>query len=185
MKYEPGDKIIVLLTNEEGQVVEIMNEKMVMIEPGQGLPRSALFAYENDTWMLTVGRRAADGEPPADLAGMLANELAGTEKFKLVERHKLGALQWRLRAGGSKDHANVVAAGAIERPIVFAGNDTPGVMMASAMRSYINRYAATPAKRIALFTNNEDGWRTVETALGAGLQIAAVVDARNASSVLR
>ena len=32
MKYEPGDKIIVLLTNEEGKVVEIMNEKMVMIE---------------------------------------------------------------------------------------------------------------------------------------------------------
>ena len=32
MKYEPGDKIIVLLTDEEGTVVEIMNEKMVMIE---------------------------------------------------------------------------------------------------------------------------------------------------------
>ncbi|TIU48893.1 MAG: sarcosine oxidase subunit alpha, partial [Mesorhizobium sp.] len=63
-------------------------------------------------------------------------------------------------------------------PIVFAGNDAPGVMMASAMRSYIGRYAATPAKRIALFTNNEDGWRTVETALGAGLQVAAVIDAR-------
>ncbi|NUS18565.1 MAG: sarcosine oxidase subunit alpha family protein, partial [Mesorhizobium sp.] len=72
----------------------------------------------------------------------------------------------------------VVAAGSIERPIVFASNDTPGVMMASAMRSYINRYAATPARRIALFTNNEDGWRTVETAIAAGLQVAAVIDAR-------
>ncbi|TIT41811.1 MAG: sarcosine oxidase subunit alpha, partial [Mesorhizobium sp.] len=69
-------------------------------------------------------------------------------------------------------------AGALERPIVFAGNDAPGVMMASAMRSYITRYAAAPAKRMALFTNNEDGWRTVETALGAGLQVAAVIDAR-------
>ena len=39
----------------------------------------------------------------------------------------------------------VVAAGAIERPIVFAGNDRPGVMMASAMRTYVARYAATPA----------------------------------------
>ncbi|TPJ32103.1 sarcosine oxidase subunit alpha [Mesorhizobium sp. B2-8-3] len=72
----------------------------------------------------------------------------------------------------------VVAAGSIERPIVFAGNDTPGVMMASAMRSYINRYAATPSRRIALFTNNEDGWRTAETAIAAGLQVAAVIDAR-------
>ncbi|OBQ70634.1 sarcosine oxidase subunit alpha [Mesorhizobium erdmanii] len=87
--------------------------------------------------------------------------------------HQVRQRLWRIVAKRC-----VVAAGAIERPIVFAGNDTPGVMMASAMRSYISRYAATPAKRIALFTNNEDGWRTVETALGAGLQIAAVIDAR-------
>ncbi|TIN49790.1 MAG: hypothetical protein E5Y24_31380, partial [Mesorhizobium sp.] len=53
-----------------------------------------------------------------------------------------------------------------------------GVMMASAMRSYINRYAAAPARRIALFTNNEDGWRTVEAAIAAGLQVAAVIDGR-------
>jgi heterotetrameric sarcosine oxidase alpha subunit len=87
--------------------------------------------------------------------------------------HQVRQLLWRIVAKRC-----VVAAGAIERPIVFAGNDTPGVMMASAMRTYVARYAATPARRIVLFTNNEDGWRTVETALGAGLQIAAVVDAR-------
>ncbi len=78
--------------------------------------------------------------------------------------HQVRQRLWRIVAKRC-----IVAAGAIERPIVFAGNDTPGVMMASAMRTYVTRYAATPAKRIALFTNNEDGWRTVETALGAGL----------------
>ncbi|RWB59563.1 sarcosine oxidase subunit alpha [Mesorhizobium sp.] len=87
--------------------------------------------------------------------------------------HQVRQRLWRIVAKRC-----VVAAGAIERPIVFAGNDTPGVMMASAMRSYIARYAATPARRIALFTNNEDGWRTVETAIAAGLQVAAVIDAR-------
>ncbi|RUX34202.1 sarcosine oxidase subunit alpha [Mesorhizobium sp. M2A.F.Ca.ET.042.01.1.1] len=87
--------------------------------------------------------------------------------------HQVRQRLWRIVA-----ERCVVAAGAIERPIVFAGNDTPGVMMASAMRSYINRYAATPARRIALFTNNEDGWRTAETAIAAGLQVAAVIDAR-------
>ena len=80
---------------------------------------------------------------------------------------------WRIVAKRS-----IVAAGALERPIVFAGNDVPGVMMASAMRSYIARYAAAPAKRIALFTNNDSGWKTVEAALRAGLSVAAVVDAR-------
>ncbi|MBZ9865260.1 sarcosine oxidase subunit alpha [Mesorhizobium sp. CA15] len=87
--------------------------------------------------------------------------------------HQVRQRLWRIVAKRC-----VVAAGAIERPIVFAGNDTPGVMMASAMRSYINRYAATPARRIALFTNNEDGWHTAETAIAAGLQVAAVIDAR-------
>ncbi|MDX8436324.1 sarcosine oxidase subunit alpha [Mesorhizobium abyssinicae] len=87
--------------------------------------------------------------------------------------HQVRQRLWRIVAKRS-----IVAAGAIERPIVFAGNDTPGVMMASAMRSYVGRYAATPAKRVALFTNNEDGWRTVQTAIGAGLQVAAVIDAR-------
>jgi 2-polyprenyl-6-methoxyphenol hydroxylase-like FAD-dependent oxidoreductase len=47
-------------------------EKMLLIESGNGLPRVGLMAYEHDMWMLTVGRRAADGDPPMDLAGMLA-----------------------------------------------------------------------------------------------------------------
>jgi methylglutamate dehydrogenase subunit C len=72
----------------------------------------------------------------------------------------------------------IVAMGAQERPIAFSGNDIPGVMMASAVRTYLERYAATPAKRIALFTNNDDGWRTVDAALKAGIAIAGVVDAR-------
>jgi hypothetical protein len=47
-------------------------EKMLLIESGNGLPRVGLMAYEHDMWMLTVGKRAADGDPPTDLAGMLA-----------------------------------------------------------------------------------------------------------------
>jgi 2-polyprenyl-6-methoxyphenol hydroxylase-like FAD-dependent oxidoreductase len=46
-------------------------EKMVMVNPGKGLPRVGLLAYENDTWMLTVGQFAVDGEPPTDMASML------------------------------------------------------------------------------------------------------------------
>ena len=80
---------------------------------------------------------------------------------------------WRIVA-----KRTVVAAGALERPVVFGGNDTPGVMLASAMRTYLNRYAAAPARRLALFTNNDDGWKTAEAALAAGLTVAGVVDAR-------
>ena len=80
---------------------------------------------------------------------------------------------WRIVA-----KRTVVAAGALERPVVFGGNDVPGVMLASAVRTYINRYAAAPARRLALFTNNDDGWKTVDAALAAGLTVAGVVDAR-------
>ncbi|MEW9807378.1 sarcosine oxidase subunit alpha family protein [Mesorhizobium sp. ZMM04-5] len=84
---------------------------------------------------------------------------------------------WRICA-----RRTVVAAGALERPVAFGGNDVPGVMLASAVRTYINRYAATPAKRLAIFTNNSDAWKTVDAALAAGLTVAGVIDARPETS---
>src|SRR5258705_224629 len=62
--------------------------------------------------------------------------------------------------------------------IAFGNNDRPGVMLAGAARSYINRYAAMPGKRLAIFSNNDDGWRTAMDARAAGIEIAAVIDAR-------
>ncbi|MDB5397867.1 MAG: sarcosine oxidase subunit alpha [Rhodospirillales bacterium] len=74
----------------------------------------------------------------------------------------------------------VLAAGAVERQIVFGGNDRPGVMMASALRSYVNRFAAAPAQRLGLFTNNDDGWKTVADCIRAGIKVEAVIDPRPA-----
>jgi len=72
----------------------------------------------------------------------------------------------------------VLAAGANERPVAFAGNDRPGVMLASAFRSYLNRFAALPARHLVVFTNNDDGWRTARDAVRAGVIVEAVVDSR-------
>jgi sarcosine oxidase subunit alpha len=72
----------------------------------------------------------------------------------------------------------ILAGGAIERPLVFPGNDRPGVMMASAVRTYLNRYAVRPGERVALFTNNDDGWRTAKALSRRGIEIAAVIDSR-------
>jgi sarcosine oxidase subunit alpha len=72
----------------------------------------------------------------------------------------------------------VLAAGALERMVAFGNNDRPGVMLAGAARTYINRYAATPGRRLAIFTNNDDGWRTAMDARMAGIEIAAVIDSR-------
>jgi len=73
----------------------------------------------------------------------------------------------------------VMATGAIERPIVFGGNDRPGVMMASAVSTYVNRFAAIPGRRAIVFTTTDSGWATAEDLLAAGVEIAAIVEARS------
>lgn len=72
----------------------------------------------------------------------------------------------------------ILAAGAVERGIVFGGNDRPGVMLASAMRSYLNRFALRPDGPVVIFTNNNDGWRTATDLSLRGAQIEAVIDSR-------
>jgi heterotetrameric sarcosine oxidase alpha subunit len=72
----------------------------------------------------------------------------------------------------------VLCAGAEERPIVFGGNDVPGVMVASAMRAYANRQAAAAGRSIALFTNNDSGYRTARDLRQAGVHVEAIVDSR-------
>ncbi len=80
---------------------------------------------------------------------------------------------WRIRAG----HV-ITATGALERPLAFANNDVPGVMLASAVRDYIVNWAVAPGGRIAVVTNNDDAYRTALAALDAGLEVAVVIDAR-------
>ena len=70
----------------------------------------------------------------------------------------------------------VLAAGAEERPIVFGGNDLPGVMLASAMRTYANRYAVAAGKSVVVFTNNDSGYRTARDLNAHG--VAVEVDRR-------
>src|SRR5690606_6526765 len=72
----------------------------------------------------------------------------------------------------------VLAAGATERPIAFKNNDRPGIMMAGALRAYVNRWAATPGQSVAVFTNNDDGLRTAQDLLAKGVKVSAVIDSR-------
>jgi len=73
---------------------------------------------------------------------------------------------------------SVLAAGAIERPIVFGGNDRPGVMQAGALRTYLNRFGVAAGRRVALFTASDDGWKTAFDLHAAGVPVEAIVEAR-------
>ena len=69
--------------------------------------------------------------------------------------------------------------GALERPLVFANNDRPGVMLASAVRAYVNRYAVKPGSRAVVFTNNDGAYETALDLRAAGIAVVAV-DVRHA-----
>jgi sarcosine oxidase subunit alpha len=84
----------------------------------------------------------------------------------------------RLRLWRIITKRSVLASGAIERAIVFGGNDRPGVMLASALRSYANRFALVPEGAVAIFTNNNDGWRTATDLAAKGATVRAVIDVR-------
>ncbi len=72
----------------------------------------------------------------------------------------------------------VLAAGAIERPLLFGSNDLPGVMLAGAVRTYINRFAVAPGRRAVLFADHDDAARTIPALAKAGIALAAIVDPR-------
>ena len=77
----------------------------------------------------------------------------------------------------------VLAAGSTERPIAFGNNDRPGIMLAGAVRAYVNRYGVTPGQQVAVFTNNDDGWRTAADLAAKGVAVTNIIDTRDAPAV--
>ena len=80
---------------------------------------------------------------------------------------------WQIRAGQI-----VVAAGAHERPLVFADNDRPGILLAESARVYVNRYGVAPGHRVVVATCGDAAYTVARDLLAAGVAIAALVDVR-------
>jgi sarcosine oxidase subunit alpha len=119
------------------------------------LQRATAFGYHDQNF-ITVNQRLTDHLP-------LDARLGARERM------------WQVRA-----KEVVLATGAIERPLVFSNNDRPGIMLASAVSAYVNRYAVVPGSRAAIFTNNDSAYHTALDLLAAGVTVAAIVDARDA-----
>ncbi len=147
------------------------------------------------------GRQVAIEEAPAlDWVGWAVAELAALPEVRLLARttafgyydHNLVALAERVadhlparppyaprqRLWHVRAREVVLATGAIERPLVFAGNDRPGVMLAGAARCYANQFAVRAGSRAVVFANNDDAYRAAVELAGAGVAVAAIVDAR-------
>ena len=117
------------------------------------LPSGTVFGYHDHNF-LTIAQRCA-GHPDRPDGGGVRERL------------------WRVRA-----RQVVLAQGSLERPLVFCNNDRPGVMLASAVSTYVNRYAALPGRRAVVFTNNDSAYQAAIDLVGAGAEVAAIVDSR-------
>lgn len=107
------------------------------------------------------------------------NFLAAAERVSnhLGPQAHAGSLRerlWRIRA-----QQVVLATGALERPLVFPNNDVPGIMLASAVRFYLNRFGILTGRKIALFTNNDSAYQTAFDLYAAGARDITLIDTRD------
>ncbi|WP_433257032.1 2Fe-2S iron-sulfur cluster-binding protein [Streptosporangium sp. CA-135522] len=135
-----------------------------------------------------------DGRPGADWVAAALTELDGHPEVRVLTRtsvfghyddNYLVAVERRGERASSRERVwrirarrVVLATGAHERSIAFAGNDRPGVMLAGAARAYVNRYGVLPGRRAVVFTTNDSAYAAAHDLAAAGVEIAAVVDAR-------
>src|SRR3954451_8433020 len=118
------------------------------------LPRTTVTGYYDHNYLIMAERRT-DHLPRGSAPK--------------ISRQRL----WKVRA-----KQVVLATGAHERPLVFADNDRPGVMLADAARTYANRFGTLPGKRAVVLTNNDSAYRAALDLADAGVGIAAIVDLR-------
>ena len=118
------------------------------------LRRTTVVSYYDDNYLIAVERRT--------------NHLGGAAPAGMARERV-----WRIRAGQV-----VLATGAHQRSIAFAGNDRPGVMLAHAARTYLNRYGVLPGRRAVVFTTGDSAYPAAFQLADAGVEIAAIVDAR-------
>lgn len=119
----------------------------------QLLPRSTAFGYYDHNFLAVLERRT-------DHLGPVATQ-SSRQRIHRIRARRV-----------------VLATGAIERPLVFGNNDRPGVMLASAVSSYINRYAVIPGRKAVVFTSNDSAYQTAIDLHEAGRKVVAVVDSR-------
>ena len=159
------------------------------------LPRSTVFGYHDHNF-LTIAERCTGQE--RDLDDRAPGARQGRGSGGGAERPRNGAVKSRsaearshngaqvLRGDGARERLwrvrarqVVLAQGGFERPLVFCNNDRPGVMQASAVSTYIKRYAVLPGRRAVVFTNNDSAYRTAIDLVEAGAEVAAIVDSRS------
>ncbi|ACK51561.1 sarcosine oxidase, alpha subunit family [Methylocella silvestris BL2] len=148
---------------------------------------------------LLSDRELIDGKPAPEWAVSAAAELAALPNVRIMLRTTVAAafdgcfaalervsdhypeppaFQPRQRFWRIVAKRTILAAGSTERPLPFPDNDRPGIMLSSAVRTYLNRFGAAAGRAMAIYTSTDDGWLTARDFLRAGLTPVVLVDTR-------
>ncbi|MFC4703959.1 2Fe-2S iron-sulfur cluster-binding protein, partial [Paraburkholderia caffeinitolerans] len=153
---ELGGSLLSCKTEIDGrpaiQWVEKIEAELAAMPDVKILSRSTAFGYQDHN-LVTITQRL-------------------TEHLPVSTRKGTRELLWKVRA-----KRVILATGAHERPIVFGNNDLPGVMMASAVSTYIHRYGVLPGRKVVVFANNDAGYRCALDLKTCGAEVT-VVDSR-------
>lgn len=134
---------------------ESIIDELAAMEEVRIFPRTTVFGYYDHNFLVML-ERVTDHLPP-------------NARKKPQPRQRL----WKIRA-----KQVIIATGAIERPLIFPNNDRPGVMMASAVSVYLNRYGVKPGESPVVFTNNDSAYQTALDLEESGVPVEAVIDTR-------
>jgi sarcosine oxidase, subunit alpha len=133
--------------------------------------QSALARLKENARITLLPRTTAFGYFPHNLIGL--NERL-TDHMDVAPDHLPRERLWQVRAR----HV-LLATGALERPLIFPGNDKPGVMLAGAAHTYLHRYGVRVGSKAVIVTCDDDAYQTALDLKAAGVEIAAVADVRS------
>jgi sarcosine oxidase subunit alpha len=179
---------------------------MAALSAGRAGARVMLADEQNEFggWLLSENDISIDGAPADTWIAAAVAELEAMDNVTLLRRttafgymdHNYITLMERVtdHLGETPAHMPrqrmlkvragevILAQGSHERPLVFGGNDLPGIMLSSAVRSYLNRYGVLPGTRAVIATNNDDAYRTAFALADAGVFVCAIIDMRSGAA---
>ena len=164
------------------QAAAAAGEKVLLVEQDAALGGSLLRDSGGDIGLIKAAQLAVEAAGGRVLKRTTASGVWDHGLVTCVEHlaepgqlHNLAQRLWHVRA-----KRIVLATGAIERPLTFAHNDRPGVMLSQAVRSYVRRFGVLPGHRAVIVTNNDDAYVTAQALSDAGGQVVAILDLRTA-----
>ncbi|WP_457488958.1 2Fe-2S iron-sulfur cluster-binding protein, partial [Tardiphaga sp. P5_C10] len=171
-----SDATVILCDEQAEMGGSLLSDRSASIDGMQAAEwaRAALDELRKRPNVKLMSRTTAFGWYPHNFVGLnervtdhLSNPAANQPRERL----------WQVRA-----KEVVLAAGAIERPLVFTDNDRPGIMLAGAARTYVNRYGVVPGKQVVVFTACDSAYRAALDLKAAGAKIQVIVDLRKSVS---